>query len=427
MTTEYLLERLKDEKEYGISGGIYNMLQVEMAYNSNHIEGSTLTHEQTSFIYNTHSLAAENARVDDVIEASNHFRCFDLVLENCDKALDEDFIKNLHYQLKTGTLSSHSREAVLGEYKKYANYVGNIKTSEPNRVHKDLANLLEEYNTKKRKNLDDILDFHARFEKIHPFYDGNGRVGRLLLLKECLTNNIVPFVIREDMKPYYIKGISEWQQNGEKGYLRGLCSAMQDEMLAKLHYFEIPYLQDGEARKTISVRKDTIAYIKSFLETSKETPSFIMLCGIPGSGKHEKAQKIISLLPDNTVYIRSTDYWEKYGEFGADIVFSEISKEIRKSLSEKKNVVYSATNLTRESRNAILTNCVDQYQTRRELYICQISPETSKSNEPYEKLLKMSETLENNTPNKNTEKWDYIIFSGEDPKKEKSPEPEFIP
>ena len=224
MTNQYLIERLKDEKEYGISGGIYNMTQIDMAYNSNHIEGSTLTHEQTRYIFDTHSLNAENVKVDDVIETANHFRCFDTILDNYDKPLTEEFIKALHYQLKTGTFSSRSKEAIIGDYKKIPNFVNDIKTSIPKEVHNDISKLLEVYHGKSVKSFDDILNFHARFELIHPFYDGNGRVGRLIMFKECLSNDIPPFVIREDMKLYYIKGLNEWQHGRERGYLRDFCA-----------------------------------------------------------------------------------------------------------------------------------------------------------------------------------------------------------
>lgn len=244
MTTSHLLERLIDEKKYGISGGIYNMFQIDMAYNSNHIEGSTLTREQTRYIYDTHSLNADNTKVDDIIETTNHFRCFDLILDNCGQPTSEDFIKELHRQLKTGTFSSQSKEAVIGDYKAYANYVGDIQTSSPEDVHKDLMALLSKYNHV--KTIDEVLDFHARFENIHPFYDGNGRIGRLLMFKDCLENDIPPFIIREDMKMHYIHGLSEWQHGRGKGYFRDLCLSMQDDTLAKMEHFGIPYLVDGE-------------------------------------------------------------------------------------------------------------------------------------------------------------------------------------
>lgn len=269
MKNDYLIERLKDEKKYGISGGIYNMTQIDMAFNSNHIEGSTLTREQTHFIYDTHSLPDGGMKVDDVFETINHFRCFDMVIDNCNKLLNENFIKALHYQLKTGTFSSQSSGAVIGDYKKYANFVRDIQTSSPKTVSEDVTRLLGDYHSKRNKTLDDILAFHADFEKIHPFYDGNGRVGRLIMFKECLTNNIAPFIIREDMRAHYIKGLNEWQQGGEKGFLREFCASMQDEMLAKLQYFDIPYLDKNEKQEEIFISPETDDYIRNFIEKGK--------------------------------------------------------------------------------------------------------------------------------------------------------------
>lgn len=237
-TSRYLLDRLSDEKEHGISGGIYNKLQVDMAYNSNHIEGSGLTHDQTRYIYETHTLDAENVRVDDVLETVNHFRCFDYIIDHAEELVTEDMIKELHRMLKSGTFSAQSKEAVVGDYKKYPNYVGDLKTSSPKNVSSDIRNLLNE--TDGEKTFDDILDFHARFEKIHPFYDGNGRVGRLIMFKQCLENDIIPFIIADEYKAYYYRGLNEWQKaGGEHGYLRDTCLLMQDNMKAVMDYFEI--------------------------------------------------------------------------------------------------------------------------------------------------------------------------------------------
>ncbi len=236
--TKALIERLLDEKEHEISGGIYNKLQVDFAYNSNHIEGSKLTHEQTRYIFETHTVGAEPARVDDIVETINHFRCFDYILESYNKPLTEDYIKELHRILKTGTFSSQAKEAVIGDYKKYPNEVGSLATSSPQNVSMDLLSLLNDYMNHGVK-FDDILDFHARFEKIHPFYDGNGRVGRLLMFKECLKNDIVPFIIDDAYKGEYNRGLYNWQTGGEKGYLRDTCLYMQDHMYDVLRYFEI--------------------------------------------------------------------------------------------------------------------------------------------------------------------------------------------
>lgn len=239
-TAEYLLDRLKDEKDHGISGGIYNRLQVDMAYNSNHIEGSRLTHDQTRYIFDTHTLYADNAKVDDIIETVNHFRCFDYIIDHAHDNVTEDMIKTLHRMLKEGTFSSQAEEAVIGDYKKYPNYVGDIKTSLPKNVSADIKALL--HDTDGEKNFDEILDFHARFEKIHPFYDGNGRIGRLIMFKQCLENNIIPFIINDEYKFFYYRGMSQWQKpDGEHGYLRDTCLLMQDNMKAVLEYFDIPY------------------------------------------------------------------------------------------------------------------------------------------------------------------------------------------
>lgn len=253
-TARFLLERLLDEKSHGISGGVYNMLQVDMAYNSNHIEGSSLTRDQTRLIFDAHALDAQAARVDDIIETANHFRCFDYILDHAGDSLSEAFLKRLHGTLKASTLSSRAQEAVVGDYKRFPNYAGDIETSAPSSVHADVSALLEDYGPESDKTLDDVIDFHARLERIHPFYDGNGRVGRLVLFKECLRNDIVPFVIKDDAKLYYIRGIRQWQTGGERGYLRDTCLAMQDQMKATMDYFEIPYDRGAAEALSASLR-----------------------------------------------------------------------------------------------------------------------------------------------------------------------------
>lgn len=241
-TANPLIERLKDEKLHKISGGIYNKMQIDMAYNSNHMEGSCLTHDQTRYIYETHTLESNTpVNVDDITETVNHFRCFDYVLDHYDELLSEDFIKHLHYLLKNNTFSAQSKEAIIGDYKAFPNYVGEIQTSRPKDVHRNMNALLTKYNKKEKASFDDVLGLHADFEKIHPFYDGNGRVGRLIMFKECLRNDIVPFIITDEYKSYYIRGLYEWQNGGEKGYLRDTCLLMQDNMKKVLEYFEIPY------------------------------------------------------------------------------------------------------------------------------------------------------------------------------------------
>lgn len=238
---ENLIQRLKDEKEDNIKGGIYNKLQVDFAYNSNHIEGSKLTHDQTRYIFETHTIGTEPTRVDDVIETVNHFRCFDYILDTYNEPLTEDYIKDLHRILKTGTFDSAKSYAVVGEYKKYANEVGPLQTTSPKNVAKDISELLNMYQD--NMSFDDILDFHARYEKIHPFYDGNGRTGRLIMFKQCLDNDIVPFIIEDKFKGEYNRGLYEWQSGREKGYLRDTCLFMQDYMNQVLDYFEIDDLE----------------------------------------------------------------------------------------------------------------------------------------------------------------------------------------
>lgn len=236
-----LLGRLLFEKEHKISGGIYHKLQIEFTYNTNHIEGSSLTHDQTRFIFETQSIGMENGvlRVDDIVETANHFKCVDLVLENAKKPLTEKFIKELHRTLKNGTTDSRVSWFVVGDYKKIPNEVGNILTTEPSKVEQEIKELIKEYNLKPKKTFDDILDFHYRFERIHPFQDGNGRVGRLIAIKECLKNYIVPFIIDEQLKLYYYRGLSEWKN--EKGFLRDTCLTGQDKFKAWLDYFKINY------------------------------------------------------------------------------------------------------------------------------------------------------------------------------------------
>jgi len=235
---EKLMARLLDEKKHRINNGIYNKLQVDFAYNSNHIEGSKLTHDQTKYIFETHTIGFETVPVDDVIEVVNHFRCFDYILDTYDIVVDEDYIKNLHKLLKSGTFSSMSEVAVVGDYKKYPNEVSNMKTSLPENVHDDMIKLLNSY-VDKTGNFDDILDFHAQYEKIHPFYDGNGRTGRLLMFKQCLQNDIIPFIVDDGYKAEYYRGLHEWQSGGEKGYLRDTCLFMQDNMKNTMEYFRL--------------------------------------------------------------------------------------------------------------------------------------------------------------------------------------------
>ncbi|MBQ2593074.1 MAG: Fic family protein [Candidatus Riflebacteria bacterium] len=236
-----LLERLIIEKKNKLSGGIYHKLQIDLTYNSNHIEGSKLTHEQTRFIFETKTIGLENKtiKVDDIIETINHFRCIDFIIDKANYTLSESFIKQLHRMLKTGTTDSEKDWFALGEYKKLANIVGGQETTLPEVVPYEMKNLIKTYNLSKNKTLHDLIEFHYSFEKIHPFQDGNGRVGRLILFKECLKNNIVPFIIDESLKLFYYRGLREWKN--QKGYLLDTCLTAQDRFKKVLDYFKIDY------------------------------------------------------------------------------------------------------------------------------------------------------------------------------------------
>lgn len=236
-----LLSILQEEKRTKYAGGIYHKTQIDLTYNSNHIEGSRLTHDQTRYIFETNTIGVENEvlNVDDVIETSNHFRCIDLIIDHAASTLSEYFIKKLNHILKTSTSDSRKDWFAVGEYKRLPNEVGGMQTSLPEEVADRMKALLSDYNAVPKKTLDDILDFHVRFERIHPFQDGNGRVGRLIMFKECLKYNIVPFIIEENLKLFYYRGLKEWYN--EKGYLTDTCLTAQDKYKAYLDYFRIPY------------------------------------------------------------------------------------------------------------------------------------------------------------------------------------------
>ena len=236
-----LLDILQDEKAIKYSGGIYHKTQIDLTYNSNHIEGSRLTHDQTRYIFETNTIGVENEvlNVDDVIETSNHFRCIDIIIDNAKAALTEKFIKELHSILKTGTSDSRKDWFAVGDYKKMPNEVGGMETALPEDVADRMKEILTEYNSKEEKTLEDILDFHVKFERIHPFQDGNGRVGRLIMFKECLKYNVVPFIIDDNLKLFYYRGLKEW--NNEKGYLTDTCLTAQDKYKTYLDYFRIYY------------------------------------------------------------------------------------------------------------------------------------------------------------------------------------------
>lgn len=232
---------LKEEMEHKIKGGLYHQTQILMAYNSNHIEGNTLSEEQTRYIYETNSIGLENTvlKVDDIIETVNHFQAFDYIIEHSADLLTEKMIKDLHQILKNNTSDSRLKWFRTGDYKARENTVGGKETCGPDKVPKEMRRLISGYNQKVIKTIDDLIEFHFRFEAIHPFQDGNGRVGRLILFKECLRYNIVPFVIYDNKKLYYYRGLKEYEN--EKGFLRDTCLACQDEYVNLLKYFKIKY------------------------------------------------------------------------------------------------------------------------------------------------------------------------------------------
>ena len=232
---------LRKEKAHAATGGIYHKIQIEFTYNSNHIEGSRLTHDETRYIYETNTIGIENKQfnVDDIVETVNHFRCIDYIIENSDRTITEKMLKELHLILKTGTSDSRQSWFAVGDYKKLPNEVSGLETTSPEDVHDKIKELLNAYKEPVTSSLDTLLDFHVQFERIHPFQDGNGRIGRLLLFKECLKHEIVPFIITDEVKLFYYRGLSAW--NTEKGYLRDTCLTAQDAMKKHLDYFKIKY------------------------------------------------------------------------------------------------------------------------------------------------------------------------------------------
>ncbi len=236
-----LLQRLLDEQQTRLKGGIYHRTQIDLTYNSNHIEGSRLTKEQTRYIFetNTIGITTDSTRIDDILETVNHFRCIDYIIAHATDRITESHIKELHKILKTNTSDSQKTWFAVGDYKRLANEVGGEETASPADVHKRMKELLTEYNNLKHIGFDDILDFHVKFERIHPFQDGNGRVGRLLLFWQCLQTAIVPFIITEDLRLFYYRGIQNW--GGVNGYLRDTCLTAQDNYKAVLDYFGIGY------------------------------------------------------------------------------------------------------------------------------------------------------------------------------------------
>ena len=249
-----LLTALREQKASRMKGGIYHRTQIDLTYNSNHIEGSRLTHDQTRYIFETNTIGItdETVNVDDVVETVNHFRCIDYIIDHTEEKLTENFVKQLHLMLKSGTSDSRKDWFAVGDYKRLPNEVGGQETCPPKEVHRQIKALLSEYNAIKRKSFEDILDFHVRFEQIHPFQDGNGRVGRLLTFKECLANGIVPFIITDDLKMFYYRGLREWghirsssarllPEGRKNGFLTDTSLTAQDQYKSLLDYFKITY------------------------------------------------------------------------------------------------------------------------------------------------------------------------------------------
>jgi Fic family protein len=236
-----LLAALREQKETKLKGGIYHRVQIDLTYNSNHIEGSRLTKEQTRYIFETNTLGitSENTRIDDILETINHFRCIDYVIDHATDKITESHIKQLHLILKTNTSDSRKAWFAIGDYKRLANSVGEEETTQPQAVHGQMKLLLADYHALNNVDFDNLLDFHVRFERIHPFQDGNGRVGRLLLFWQCLQVGIAPFIITEDLCLFYYRGIQNWGKIN--GYLKDTCLTAQDNFKAILDYYKIKY------------------------------------------------------------------------------------------------------------------------------------------------------------------------------------------
>jgi Fic family protein len=232
-----LLNVLKEQKSSRLKGSIYHRTQIDLTYNSNHIEGSKLTHDQTRYIFETNTIGITDQaiNVDDIVETVNHFRCIDYIIDHAEEKLTESLIRQLHLILKSGTSDSKKDWFMVGDYKRLPNEVGGMDTCPPEEVHKQIKALLFEYNAIRQRTLEDILDFHVRFERIHPFQDGNGRVGRLIMFKECLANHIVPFIITDELKMFYYRGLHEWGHIN--GYLTDTILTAQDQYKALLSHF----------------------------------------------------------------------------------------------------------------------------------------------------------------------------------------------
>lgn len=239
-----LLKALREQKEARLKGGIYHRVQIDLTYNSNHIEGSRLTHDQTRYIFETNTIGITDraVNVDDIIETINHFRAIDYMIDTAEYKLTENFVKHLHLLLKSGTSDERKDWFRVGDYKLLPNEVGGNDTVSPENVQNEIRTLLKEYNALKRPSFEDILDFHHRFEAIHPFQDGNGRVGRLIMFRECLRWDHVPFIITDELKMFYYNGLRNWP--AIKGYLTDICLTAQDDFKLLLDKFRIAYRDD---------------------------------------------------------------------------------------------------------------------------------------------------------------------------------------
>lgn len=233
-----ILETLREQKDMKLKGNLYHNTQIIFAYNTNHIEGSKLTEDQTRYIFETNTILFEGetvASVDDILETANHFKLVDYMLDKAEENLSEDIIKEFHKILKEGTMDSRKEWFMVGDYKKIVNEAGNMKTSTPRQTPKDMVKLMEWYNSLEKITINEIIEFHVRFEKIHPFQDGNGRVGRIIMFKECLKNNIIPFIILDKDKLFYYRGLKEYKN--EKGYLIDTCLNAQDQYIKMIEYY----------------------------------------------------------------------------------------------------------------------------------------------------------------------------------------------
>ena len=235
-----LLNILREQKEMKLKGNLYHNTQIIFAYNTNHIEGSKLTEDQTRYIFETNTILFEGetiASVDDILETANHFKLVDYMLDKAEENLTEDMIKEFHRLLKEGTADSRKEWFKVGDYKQVVNEAGSTKTTLPKYVQRDMTKLMDWYNSLSKITIKEIIEFHARFEKIHPFQDGNGRVGRIIIFKECLKNNIIPFIILDKDKLFYYRGLKEYQNGGENGYLIDTCLNAQDQYMKLVEYY----------------------------------------------------------------------------------------------------------------------------------------------------------------------------------------------